>query len=412
MHSFLALLVSLHFLLYSVLSFMPFSFFQPTAAEPTPSTQESSETPSNDAADSANVVITAPSAILMEASTGTIIYEKDSHAVRNPASITKIMTLILIFEAIENGKIHLTDTVTVSEHAASMGGSQVFLEAGETQNVETMIKCISIASANDASVAMAEFVSGSEAAFVAEMNAKAKELGMKDTTFVNCCGLDTEGHMTSAYDVALMSRELSVNHPQIHDYCTVWMDTITHTTAKGTSEFGLTNTNKLIRQYPYATGLKTGSTGLAKFCLSATAEKDGMKMIAVIMGAENPNNRFNDASALLNYGFSQCQIYTDENKDTLPQISVKKGIVDLANLGYKNSFQYLSVEGTDFSQVEKKINLPDSVNAPVKKGDKIGEVIYQIGDKKLGTVDIVAIEDVAKAMFSDYLIEVFRAYFA
>ena len=203
---------------------------------------------------SAEVTITAPSAVLMEASTGTIIYEKDSHTRRPPASVTKIMTLLLIFEALEKGNITLTDTVTVSEHAASMGGSQVFLETGETQDVETLIKCISIASANDASVAMAEFISGSEEAFVAQMNKKAAALGMKDTTFINCCGLDTDNHLTSAHDIALMSRELTIHHPQIHDYCTIWMDTITHVTAKGSSEFGLTNTNKLIRQYEYATG--------------------------------------------------------------------------------------------------------------------------------------------------------------
>ena len=177
--------------------------------------------------------ITAPGAVLMEASTGTVIFEKDSHTKRHPASITKIMTLILIFEALEKGSIHLTDTVTVSERASGMGGSQVFLETGETQDVETMIKCISIASANDACVAMAEFISGSEEAFVAEMNEKAKALGMNDTTFVNCCGLDVDGHMTSAYDVALMSRELTVRHPKIHVFCTIWMETMSHVTAKG-----------------------------------------------------------------------------------------------------------------------------------------------------------------------------------
>jgi len=234
----------------------------------------------------------------MEMSTGAVVFEKNPHAIRHPASITKIMTLILIFEAIKKGSIHLDDNVTVSEHASGMGGSQVFLETGETQTVETLIKCISIASANDACVAMAEFISGSEEAFVAEMNQKAKDLGMKNTTFVNCCGLDADGHMTTAYDVALMSRELTVRHPEIHNYCTIWMDTMTHVTAKGEKEFGLTNTNKLIRQYEYATGLKTGFTGIAKYCVSATAEKDGMKMIAVIMGAETIPYRTKDAITL------------------------------------------------------------------------------------------------------------------
>ena len=245
-----------------------------------------SETPaeSTPAADSSDVLnLSAPSVLLMEASTGTILYEKNSHTVLRPASITKIMTLILIFDAIESGQISLEDTVTVSEYAASMGGSQVFLEPNETQTVDTMIKCISIASANDACVAMAEFICGSEAAFVEKMNERAKGLGMNDTTFVNCCGLDVDGHMTSAYDVALMSRELTTKYPQIHNYSTIWMDTITHVTRRGSEEFGLTNTNKLIRQYQYATGLKTGSTSLAKYCVSATAVKDGMELIAVVI---------------------------------------------------------------------------------------------------------------------------------
>ena len=241
-----------------------------------------SETPA-DASDS--LPLQSPHAILMEASTGTILYEKDAHVSLHPASITKIMTLIIIYDALENQSIQMEDIVTVSEYAASMGGSQVYLEPGETQTVEDMIKCISIASANDACVAMAEFIAGSEEAFVTRMNERAAELGMKDTHFVNCCGLDTEGHMTSAYDVALMSRELITKYPQIHDYCTIWMDSITHVTRNGSSEFGLTNTNKLIRQYEYATGLKTGFTNLAKYCLSATAEKDGLELIAVVMAA-------------------------------------------------------------------------------------------------------------------------------
>ena len=301
MQSFLSLLFSFHLLLASVLC-SPAALSQSRLhlTEPTPATESVSskesappDSVSEDGSAADQVLmssITAPGAVLMEASTGTILFEKDSHTKRHPASITKIMTLILIFDALENGSIHLTDTVSVSEHAASMGGSQVFLEPGETQDVETMIKCISIASANDACVAMAEFISGSEEAFVTEMNARAKALGMNDTTFINCCGLDADGHMTSAYDVALMSRELTVRYPKIHDYCTIWMDTMTHVTARGSSEFGLTNTNKLIRQYEYATGLKTGSTGLAKFCVSATAEKDDMELIAVIMG-QRPERR-------------------------------------------------------------------------------------------------------------------------
>ncbi len=416
MHSFLSLFLCLHLLFYSALfpsihalsSRILFTETQSFEEENTPA-QSADTTASEDAP---GISVTAPSALLMEVSTGTIIFEKDSHSIRHPASITKIMTLILIFDALDKGSIHLTDTVSVSEHAASMGGSQVFLEVGETQDVETMIKCISIASANDACVAMAEFISGSEAAFVAEMNARAKSLGMKDTTFVNCCGLDVDGHMTSAYDIALMSRELTVRYPEIHDYCTIWMDTMTHVTARGSKEFGLTNTNKLIRQYEYATGLKTGSTGLAKFCVSATAEKDGMELIAVIMGAENPNDRFKDAAALLNYGFSKCNIYTDEHSETLADLPVKKGTKDLLSIEFKNPFQYLSAKGEDFSTIEKQISLPEYVTAPVKKGEKIGEAFYSLGAEKIGSVDIIASDDITQADFSDYMKDVFLKYFS
>ncbi len=223
------------------------------------------------------------SAILMEASTGTVLYEQNSDEQLPPASVTKVMTLLLIYEAVRDGKIKWDDKVTVSEHAASMGGSQVFLEVGETQTVADMTKCIAIASANDAAVAMAEYIGGSEEGFVDLMNARAKELGMENTMFKNACGLDTDGHVTTARDIAIMSRELITNFPDIEQYTTTWQDTITHTTRRGTTEFGLTNTNKLVRWYEGATGLKTGSTGNAKYCLSATANKNGMSLIAVIM---------------------------------------------------------------------------------------------------------------------------------
>ena len=302
-----------------------------------PAASTSDQTPAEE------VAVSAPSVVLMEASTGQVIYEKDSHTSLHPASITKIMTMILIFDALEKGTITLEDTVTVSDYAASMGGSQVFLESGETQTVDTMLKCISIASANDACVAMAEYICGSEQEFVNQMNQRAKELGMKDTSFVNCCGLDTDGHMTTAYDVALMSRELITKYPQIHNYCTVWMDTITHVTAKGSSEFGLTNTNKLIKQYEYATGLKTGSTSLAKYCLSATAKRDDMELIAVVMAAPDYKVRFQDAVTLLNYGFSKCRIYHDENQDALPELMVKGGVKDSVPITYESGFSYLDV---------------------------------------------------------------------
>ena len=252
--------------------------------------------------------ISAPSAILMEASTGQVVYEKNPDEERPPASVTKIMTLLLIFDALETGQISLEDTVTTSEYAASMGGSQVFLEPGETQTVDTLIKCIAVASANDACVAMAEHIAGSEEEFVNKMNERAKELGMDHTHFVNCNGLDADGHLTTARDISLMSRELIRLYPQIRDYAMIWMENITHTTKKGSSEFGLTNTNKLVRHYEYTTGLKTGSTSQAGFCISATAEKNGMELIAVIMAAETSRDRTKDAIALLNYGFGKCSV--------------------------------------------------------------------------------------------------------
>ena len=248
----------------------------------------------------------------MEASTGQIIYEKNPDEKLPPASVTKVMTLLLIFDALDSGQIKLGDEVTTSEYAASMGGSQVFLEPGETQTVDTLIKCISVASANDACVAMSEYIEGTESAFVAKMNERAMGLGMNNTNFVNCCGFDTDGHMSTARDIALMSRELITKYPQIHDYSTIWMDTIIHSTRRGDSEFGLTNTNKLIKQYEWATGLKTGSTGLAKCCLSATANKDGIDLIAVIMAAPDSKTRFAEAVNLLNYGFNTCDIYKDD----------------------------------------------------------------------------------------------------
>ena len=352
--------------------------------------------------------IGAPSALLMEASTGTILYEKNSHTVLRPASITKIMTLILIFDAIESGQISLEDTVTVSEYAASMGGSQVFLEPNETQTVDTMIKCISIASANDAGVAMAEFICGSEAAFVEKMNERAKGLGMNNTTFINCCGLDTDGHMSTARDVALMSRELIVQYPQIHNYSTIWMDTITHVTRKGESEFGLTNTNKLIKQYQWATGLKTGSTGLAKCCLSATANKDGVELIAVIMAAPDSKTRFSDAVTLLNYGYSVCDIYHDTEMPQLPNLSVSGGRCDTLSLSYAKEFSTLFLEPVDTASIEKQLTLPETVTAPVNEGDVIGTLTYTLDGKTIGTVDITAAQSVSSATYGDALFKMFR----
>lgn len=347
--------------------------------------------------------VSAPSALLMEVSTGTVIYEKDADTARPPASVTKVMTMLLIFDALDAGKINLSDQVSVSEFAASMGGSQVYLEPGETQTVETMLKCISIASANDACVAMAEYICGSEEEFVRQMNERAKGLGMSNTHFVNCNGLDTDGHVTTARDIALMSKELITKYPQIHDYCTIWMENITHTTKKGTSEFGLTNTNKLIRQYEYATGLKTGSTGLAKFCVSATAKKDDVELIAVIMAAEDSKSRFKDATTLFGYGFGKCQIYRDETPPKLEKLGIEGGVREEIEIVYKNTFSYLDTSGGNLSQITAKIELPESLPAPIKEGDVVGRLVYEWNGTEVGNVDIVAAETVEKAKFVDFL---------
>ena len=367
-------------------------------ANPAEAAAENEQTP----ADTSALSISAPSALLMEAESGTVIYEKNPHEILRPASITKIMTLLLIFDALKAGQLTLQETVTVSEYAASMGGSQVFLEPGETQTVDTMIKCISVASANDACVAMAEHIAGSETEFVRRMNERAKGLGMNDTTFVNCCGLEADSHMTSAHDIALMSRELITRYPQIHDYCTIWMENITHTTAKGTSEFGLTNTNKLIRHYQYATGLKTGYTSLAKYCISATAQKDGMNLIAVIMAAPDAKSRNADAVTLLNYGFGQCQLYQDANKDPLPPLKLQKGMEDYAKLAYESPFSYLTTDGSAAGEIEKKIYLPEAAEAPVKKGAVAGKAVYLLNGKEIGSVNICYTADIAAATYKDY----------
>ena len=365
--------------------------------------EETTTTPGTEQTSDTAVEVTAPSAILMEMTTGTVLYEKDADTARPPASVTKVMTMLLIFDALAEGKIQLEDEVTTSEYASSMGGSQVFLETGEKQTVETLLKCISVASANDACVAMAEYISGNEEEFVRQMNLRAEGLGMKHTHFVNCNGLDAEGHETSARDIALISRELLLKYPEIHNYCTIWMENITHTTSKGSSEFGLTNTNKLIRQYEYATRLKTGSTGKAKFCVSATAEKNGVSLIAVIMGAEDSKARFKDAVTLLNYGFGKCQMYTDEKMPSLDPISVTGGIQESISLEYEKKFTYLDTTGANLNAVTSRLQIPDKVNAPVKKGDTVGQRIYYLDEKEIGSVNLLAEETVKKAGFFDYL---------
>lgn len=353
----------------------------------------------------AEIDISAPSAVLMEASTGTVIYEKDADTARPPASVTKVMTMLLIFDALEAGSIHLEDEVTTSEYAASMGGSQVFLEPGEIQTVDTMLKCIAVASANDACVAMAEYICGSEEEFVRKMNERAKGLGMDNTNFVNCNGLDAEGHVTSARDIALMSRELIAKYPQIHDYSIIWMENITHNTSKGTSEFGLTNTNKLVRQYEYATGLKTGSTGEAKFCVSATGEKNGIEMIAVVMGAETSKERFADAVKLLNHGFGKCQLYTDESAPDVKNADVEGGVREYVSVERPGAFSYLDMTGANLAEVEKKTEMNENLSAPLKKGDVIGYIVYSIDGREIGRAELTAGEAVEKAGFIDYLIK-------
>lgn len=356
------------------------------------------------------VNLAAPSAILMEASTGTIIYEKNANEQLRPASITKIMTLLLIFDAISENRLALTDTVTVSEYAASMGGSQVFLEPGETQTVDDMIKCISVASANDACVAVAEHLCGSESEFVAQMNERAKGLGMNDTHFMNCNGLDTDGHITTAHDVALMSRELITKHPEVHNYSTIWMDTITHVTKKGSTEFGLANTNKFLKQYEWATGLKTGSTSLAKYCVSATAHRNDIDLIAVIMAAPDYKVRFADAVALLNYGYGKCSLFSDENTDPLPPLLIYKGVKDSVPCKYEGAFHYLDIKGSDLKSIEKEIIWNNEINAPVTKNDIAGYAVYQLNGTEIGRINILFSESVEKAGLKDYLLKIVKAY--
>ncbi|MBE5869828.1 MAG: D-alanyl-D-alanine carboxypeptidase [Lachnospiraceae bacterium] len=357
------------------------------------------------------LILSAPSVILMEAGSGQVIYEKNSEEIRKPASITKIMTLLLTFEALEKGKIHLQDQVVTSAYAKSMGGSQVFLEEGEVQTVDTLIKCIAVASGNDAAVAIAEHIAGSEEAFVAMMNEKAAHLHMEHTRFEDCCGLtDSDGHVTTAKDVAIMSRELITKYPQIYDYTKIWMEEITHETSKGVSQFTLSSTNKLLRRYEYATGLKTGSTSAAKFCLSATARKNGIDLIAVIMAAPDSKGRVQDAMKLLNYGFSVCQVYHDDNKDSLVPITVSGGVKDHASLEYEEGFYYMDITGADLSKVKKTFDLPESVEAPVRKGDVAGYAVYMLEDKTIGKTKILFDENVEEAGIRDYIKKITFCY--
>lgn len=353
----------------------------------------------------------APSYLLMEETTGKVILEKASEERRSPASITKIMTLILIFDALESGKIQLEDEVSTSAHAKSMGGSQVFLEEGEVQTVETLIKCIVIASGNDASVAMAEYIGGSEEAFVNMMNERAKGLGMTETHFVDCCGLtEDDNHYSSAKDVAIMSRELSLKYPKIHEYASIWMEDITHVTKQGSKQFTLSNTNKLIRHYQGATGLKTGSTSKAKFCLSATAERNGVKLIAVVMGCPDSKARVRDASKLLDYGFANCVIYEDTKSiENLPDVMVSQGMEKKVEIEAVEPFRYVFTNGTA-TDITYQIEIKEKLKAPVKKGQEVGAIHYFIGEKEIGSVLLLTKESVKKMSYKIGFLRILEKY--
>lgn len=359
------------------------------------------------------VTVISEAAVLMEAGTGTVIYEKNQDIRVSPASITKIMTLLLIYDALYNGKIQLTDEVVTSARAKSMGGSQVFLEEGEKQTVETLIKCIVIASGNDASVAMAEYVSGSEEAFVGEMNQKAADLGMNGTHFVDCCGLtDSNDHYTTAKDVAIMARALITNYPDISRYATIWMENITHVTAKGSSEFGLSNTNKLLKMANNfeVTGLKTGSTAKAGYCFCGTAVKDGLSLIAVVMDAPDYKIRFSEAQQLLNYGFANCSAYRDDHPPVLLPMAIKDGKTESVELMYDGQFSYVALRGENLESIHSKLQLDESLSPPFEAGTKAGRLIYYLDDTEIGEVPVVTKEGIQKAGFSDYLEKIYRNF--
>lgn len=363
------------------------------------------------AEEAAPLEIETPHALLMEASTGQVLYEKDADTPVHPASVTKVMTMLLVMEALDSGKISLEEEVVTSAHAKSMGGSQVFLEEGEKQSVETMLKCVVIASGNDAAVALAEHIGGSEQAFVEKMNQRAAELGMENTHFVDCCGLtDSAEHYTTARDVALMSRELLVNHPQISRYSSIWMEDITHVTRQGSSPFTLTNTNKLLRSYEGCDGLKTGSTSAAKYCLSSTAVRGGIRLISVVLTAPDSKTRFRNASELLNYGFGVCSLYQDSHEAPLAPVPVAGGKAETVVAEYESAFTYLSTSLEDFSQITNQIQWTPDLKAPIEKGNVIGVQTYYLGEKELGSCRILAGETVEKAAFFDCFRKVWELY--
>ena len=355
-------------------------------------------------AKAAPMEIKAKSELLMDVTTGTVLFEQNAHEALAPASVTKVMTLLLIMEAIDSGAIGWNDTVTASETAAAKGGSQVYLKAGETMTVSDMVKAIAVSSANDCACAMAEHLCGSESAFVDKMNTRAKELGMENTHFVNCTGLDdgenAAQHKTSAYDIALMSAELLKNHPDIKKYTTIWMDTLRNGT------FGLSNTNKLIRFYPGATGLKTGFTSNAGYCLSASAQRDGMELVAVVMGAKTTQDRFNACKSLLDYGFANYALI-QPSLEQLPTIAVKLGTNSIVE-AEPSGQSCLLIEKGQKSQVSTHIELEEQVTAPISQGQRLGTLTIKAGEQVLAQIPMVAKEAVPRLTFGDLFMEMLR----
>ena len=354
------------------------------------------------AADSPQVE--AAAAVLMEKETGTVLCEQNAHDKREPASVTKIMTLLLAMEALDEGRMALTDPVTVSARAASMGGSQVYLKEGEQMSVEELIKAVAVVSGNDAAVALAEHIAGSEEAFVERMNERAAQLGMADTTFVNCTGLPAAGHLTSAYDIALMSRALILDHPDIRQYSTIWMDTI-----RG-GAFQLANTNKLVRYYEGCTGLKTGSTDSALYCLSATAEREGMELIAVVLGSPTSAQRFSAAQALLTYGFANYTLVDVRPDQAIPPVAVSLGVSDTVQPVLANGSRIL-VEKSQLNQITTSLRLSEDVEAPVEEGQKLGELVVSAGGTQLCTIPLVAHQAVERITVPGLFLRLVRNLF-
>lgn len=359
----------------------------------------------------AEVSIDAKASLLMEAETGKILHENNAHEKLPPASVTKVMTMLLIYEAIEQERIKWDDIVTVSAHAASMGGSQIFLEQEEKQSVRDLTKSIVIASANDAAVAMAEFIAGSEEAFVAQMNNKARALGMENTHFVNSCGLDADGHLTTAYDIALMSRELILKYPGVFDFAKTRLDKITHKTARGEEEFGLTNTNRLIRSYSGATGLKTGSTSQAMYCISATAEKEGMHLIAVVLAAPDPVIRFDGAMKLFDFGYANYALIAKEETGTpMGEIRVFKGAVEYSPVVIKEQVNMLAPKGKHVA-LDGEVRILEPLDAPVAQGHTAGEVIYTWEGEEVGRSQLIIPEEIPRVTAGVMVERIFRRWF-